>query len=101
MLNLVAIFLPIILLVLNIFIDGFYLLAALSLILTGIAQIILAICVYNDYNSNLHLKSYFILVAVFFILWLFTFEVYLMVLPISLAFYFTYILHFTLKPKKK
>lgn len=98
--NLLAIFLPIILLLLNIFIDGFYLLATFSLILTGLVQIVLAICVYKDYNSNHHLKLYFILVAVFFTLWFATWEVYLMMLPISLAFYFTYILHFTLKPKK-
>lgn len=99
-LNLFAIFLPIILLFLNIFIEGFYLLATLSLILTGLIQIVLAICVYKDYGNNRHLKLYFILVAVFFILWFATWEVYLMVLPISLAFYFTYILHFTLKSKK-
>lgn len=95
-LNLFAISLPIILLFLNIVIDGFYLLAAVSLIITGLIQIVLALCLYGDCNNNRHLKLYFILVAVFFILWFVTYEVYLIILPISLAFYFTYILHCTL-----
>lgn len=98
-LNLFAISVPIFLLFLNIFFDGFYLFALVSLILTGLIQIVLSICVSNDFNKNPHLRAYFILVALFFILWFITYCVYLIILPIVLAFYFTYILHFTLKHK--
>ncbi|CAM3395066.1 hypothetical protein FLLO111716_08020 [Flavobacterium longum] len=54
--------------VLGIIWPGFFILALLSTTLTGLLQVVAAICFWGDYPENRHIKIYFAGVLLFFLL---------------------------------
>lgn len=63
-----ALGLPIGLGVLGIFWPGFFVIALLATTLTGLLQVVAAVCFWREYPENRHIKIYFVGVLLFFLL---------------------------------
>lgn len=76
--NTIAILIPLALFIIGFIEEGFFYLAAYSTMLTGLIQLIIGIIFWIKYNSNLHIKIYFISVTLFFGLWYHNENIYYM-----------------------
>lgn len=93
--NNIFVTLPVILLLLGFISDTFWFWSALSTILTGIAQLIIAFVwtfVYRG-NTDLLLKIYWLSTIAFFLLFMFLGSMWIWILPPCIAIYFTLILN--------
>ncbi|TRW25303.1 hypothetical protein FMM05_08345 [Flavobacterium zepuense] len=101
--NYIVLIIPIILGLIGIQDEEFLIMAALSTMVTGAAQVIIALIMILGKHRNPLLFSYFAIVAVFFLIWGFigNYEFYIFVIPVMLALYFTYIVYIQMKLEKQ
>jgi len=101
--NYIVLFAPIILGLIGLQDEEVLIFAALSTMVTGAAQVIMALIMLLGKHRNPLLFSYFAIVAMFFLIWGFigNYEFYIFAIPVMLALYFTYIVYVQIKLEKQ
>lgn len=82
--------------------EDFLIFAALSTMVTGAAQVIMALIMLFSKPKNPLLYSYFAITVLFFAIWGFTgtYDMYIFAIPAMLALFFTYIIFAQIKDEK-
>ena len=95
-----VVIIPIVLGLLGFIESSFWGIALLSTIITGVAQVVFAICYAADNPNNTHIYIYFLGVVIFFILWfILSLTEYIAWIPPVLALYLTAIFYSNYKPE--
>nr|WP_321237424.1 hypothetical protein [uncultured Psychroserpens sp.] len=66
-----------------------------GIIVTGFLQVIAAVFFLIVFPKNTLIYIYFIVVGLFFLVWNHKLDTWLFVIPLSLIFYLTYIIHYS------
>ncbi len=93
--NFVGTAVPFLFVLMGIFSSGFFFLAILSTMFTGLCQIIAGVCFWIKFPSSNLIKIYLIGVTIFFVLWWIqgSEAKYIFAMPVILFFYLTWIIY--------
>jgi hypothetical protein len=100
--NYIVLIAPLLLVLIGTADDAFLIFAALSTMVTGAAQVIMALVMLFSKPKNPLLYSYFAITILFFAIWGFTgsYDMYIFATPAMLALFFTYIIYAQIKDEK-
>jgi len=100
--NYIVLITPILLGLIGLQDEDFLIFAALSVMVTGAAQVIMALIMLLGKHQNPLLFSYFAIVGLFFLIWWLggDYDLYIFAVPVMLALYFTYIVYAQMKLEK-
>ena len=100
--NIIVLIVPLLLALIGTANEDFLIFAALATMVTGAAQVIMALIMLFSKPKNILLNSYFAITILFFIIWWVTnaFDVYIFIIPAMLALFFTYIIYAQIKDEK-